>query len=104
MAYKLDQLKKTPLGFRSIARRRRDLSSLVQSGGHAKAQKRLSCSIVNSATTSRVQLQNVEEGRSRRLYGDNNSQVQTRRVLANILSRTEMEAILETPKMIVNSR
>lgn len=49
----------------------------------------------------RVQERNAEEGRSGRLYGDTNSQVENGRVLASILSRKEMEAILETPKMTV---
>ena len=73
---RFDQLKKSPLGYRSQVRRRRDLSKLSQSGGHAKAQKRLARSLIGPETMMRVQERNAEEGRSGRLYGDTNSQVE----------------------------
>lgn len=98
---KFERLKKIPLGYRSAVRKRRDLSSLSQTGGHAKAQKRLARTIVGAETVGRVQQQNAEEGRSRRLYGDKNSQMESGRVFASLLSRTEMESMLETPKMTV---
>ena len=94
-------MKKIPLGYGSAVRKRRDLSSLSQTGGHAKAQKRLAHTIVGDETVGRVQQQNAEEGRSRRLYGDKNSQMESGRVFASLLSRTEMESMLETPKMTV---
>jgi len=41
LAKKLAQMWKTPFGYQSQVRQRRDLSTLSQFGGHAKAQKRL---------------------------------------------------------------
>ena len=43
---KFERWKKILLGYRSAVRRHCDLSSLLQNGGHAKAQKRLARTIV----------------------------------------------------------
>ena len=98
---KFNKLRQTPLGYRSQMRSRRDLSSLSQSGGHAKAQKRLARQLLGVETARRVHERNLEEGRSAQLHGDKDSQVVNGRVFASILLRAELIAALETPKMSV---
>ena len=48
----------------------------------------------------RVQRRNAEEGHSGQIYGHRISPVETGWVFAILLSRTEMESIFETPKMM----
>ena len=94
------RLKETPVGYREQVRRRRDVSTLSQSGGRAKAQKNLTRNIIGLETPLRVQRRNAEEGHSGQIYGDRISHVKTGWVFASLLSRTEMESIFETPKVM----
>lgn len=99
MVDKFSRLQKTPLGYRSQVRKRRDLSTLSQTGGHAKALKRLTRTLVGPETVRIIQERNIVEGRSGRLHGDEASQVQSGRVFASILSQKEVETILNEPKL-----
>ena len=61
---KFNKLRQTPLGYRSQVRSHRDLSSLSQSGGHAKVEKRLARQLLGAETARRVHERNLAEGRS----------------------------------------
>ena len=100
MVEKFSRLQKTPLGYRSQVRKRRDLSTLSQSGGHAKALKRLTRTLVGPETVRNVQERNSAEGRSGQLHGDEASQIQSGRIFASMLLQTEVETILNEPKLI----
>jgi len=97
---KVNRLQKTSFGFRSQIRKRRDLSSLSQKGGHAKSVRRLARTIVGPQTAREVQEQNMIEGKTRRLHGDEASQAESGRVFASLLSRTEVSTLLQDPKMV----
>ena len=100
MVEKNSRLQKTPFGHQSQVRKRRDLSTLSQSGGHAKALKQLTCTIVGSETVRNVQDRNSTEGQSGRLHGDEASQINSGRIFASMLLQTEVETMLNEPKMI----
>ena len=57
-------MKKTLLGSRNQVRQRKDLGSLLRTGGHTKAQRKLACSIIGAQTVRGVQERNATEGRS----------------------------------------
>jgi hypothetical protein len=105
LSNKLEGMRKTPWGYRSQTRKRRDLGELSQSGGHAKAQRRILRSIVGAQTTSSIQEHNATEGRTSRLHGDTHAQMQTGRVFGSFMSRVEVETMLQSPRLnMVGSR
>ena len=80
-------------------RARKGLPDLSQSGGHAKSQRRLAKSIIVGATMKRIQARNAETGSKQRLCGPEEIQIQSRKVLATILSKKEVSTMLESPSM-----
>lgn len=98
---RLSNLIKTPYGYRSTVRDRKDLSTLAPGGGHAKRTMRLARSIIVPATTRHIQSSNNASGSRQRLWGSKDTQSQTGRVLASLLSQTEVTAICEDPKLSV---
>jgi len=72
---------------------------LSQSGGHAKAQKRLLRTIIGPQTARTVQEQNEAEGRTSRLYGDDALQQQNGPLLANLLSKKEVSSMMNCSKL-----
>lgn len=99
LSSKLDGMRKTPYGYRSQVRQRKDLGFLSQNGGHAKAQRRLIRAIVGPQTVGAVQEQNATLGLSGRLHGDNEAQIRTGKVFAGLLSQKEVESMLESSKL-----
>ena len=98
---KVNQLQKSSFGFRSQIQKRRDLSSLLQKGGHAKSLRRLARTIVGPQTARLVQEQNMIEGRTGRLHGNKASQAESGHVFASLLSRTEVSTLLQDSKMVL---
>lgn len=96
---KFERLKKTPLGYRTQVRQRKDLCNLSQTGGHAKSQKRLLRSILGPETAKKVQENNANTGRSGRLYGDKDAEVQSGRLLQSFISKTKIKSMLDSPSM-----
>ena len=96
---RLENLVKTPYGYRSVVRDRKDLSRLAPNGGHAKRMMRLARSIIVPATVNRIQASNNTSGSRRRLCGTKDIQVKIGKVLASMLSQTEVNAICEEPKL-----
>ena len=77
------------------------MSSLSQKGRHAKFVRRLARTIVGPQTARVVHVnQNMIEGRTGRLHGNESAQVESGRVFASLLSRTEVSTLLQDPKMI----
>ena len=85
---RLQNLVKTPFGYRSIARGRKDLSALAPKGGHTKRTLRLACSIILPATVKNIQTMNIESGSRQRLHGSKVTEAQTCTILASLLSQT----------------
>lgn len=96
---RLQNLVKTPYGYHSVVRDRKDLSRLAPKGGHAKRMMRLARSIIVLATVNRIQTFNNTSGSKRRLCGTKDIQAETGKVLASMLSQTEVNAICEEPKL-----
>jgi len=96
---KWQKVQSTPYGCRKQSRIRRDLHSLSQSGGHAKALRRLARSIVAPATVRVVQESNAANRIKQRLCGSMATQVESGKVFASILSKTEVSTILQMPAM-----
>ena len=96
---RLENLVKTPYGYRSVVRDRKDLSKLAPKGGHAKRMMRLARSIIVPATKNKIQASNNTSGSRRRLCGTKDIEVQTGKVLASMLSQTEVNAICKEPKL-----
>jgi hypothetical protein len=96
---KLQNLVKTPHGYRSIVKPRRDLASLAPRGGQAKRIIRLARSIINPATTGEIQTANSVAGSRRRLLGSKETQRQTGQVLASVFSQIEVSAMCESTQM-----
>ena len=96
------RLKETPVGYREQVRRRRDVSTLIVTVGRkCKSTEKTSQEILlDLQHQMRVQQRNAEEGCSGQLYGHRNSHVEVGWVFASLLSRTGMESILNTPKMM----
>jgi hypothetical protein len=96
---RLQNLVKTPFGYRSIVRGRKDLSALAPKGGHTKRTLRLARSIILPATVKNIQTMNIESGSRQRLHGSKATQAQTGTILASLLSQTEVSVICEDPKL-----
>ena len=96
---RLENLVKTPYGYRSVVRDRKDLSKLTPKGRHAKRMMRLARSIIVPATMNKIQASNNTSGSRRRLCGTKDIQVQTGKVIASMLSQIEVNAICEEPKL-----
>lgn len=89
---------KTPYGYRSVVRRRKDVHDLVPTGGHAKRSLRLARSIFVPATAKRVQKNNAETKSRQRLWGYKEIQSGTEKVLSSLLSTHEMTTMCESAK------
>ena len=89
---------RTPYGYRSQVRTRKDIHNLSQTGGHAKSQMRLARSILVPTSSQKAKENNASRGTKRRLCGNKEAQVGTGAVLASMLSRTKVETLFEYPK------
>lgn len=96
---KWQKVQSTPYGYRKQSRARRDLHNLSQSGGHAKAQRRLARSIVAPATVRAVQEGNVVNQTKQRLCGSLETQLESGKVFASIMSKREVSTMLQMPAM-----
>jgi hypothetical protein len=59
---KFSFMKKMPYGYRTQIRQWKDLSSLSQTGGHAKVQRKIIRELLVAQTTATVQERNATEG------------------------------------------
>jgi len=89
-------MKLQPYGPCQQVRVRKDISSLSQIRGHAKALRRLARSVITPATVKRIQSDNARNGKKQRLCGPIDTQVQSEKVLASIFSKTEVKSMMET--------
>lgn len=96
---KIERMIKTPFGFRSQVRTRRDIHALSQSGGHAKALKRLARAVIAPSTTWNIQRQNRASHTHRRLCGDKEKQVENGKLFATMLSKTELNSLISSPAL-----
>jgi hypothetical protein len=96
---RLQNLTKTPYGYRTTIRMKKDLSCLASTGGQAKRRLRLLRSVIAPTTTNHVQTVNQETGSRQRLRGDKMVQIQTGKVLASLLSETEVTSMCESSKL-----
>ena len=96
---KIGKLIRTPFGYRSIVRPRKDLCDLAPGGGQAKRTMRLARAIIAPTTLTKICSQNSETGSRRRLCGSHEKQAETGKVLANMLSVNEVSAICKTTRM-----
>ena len=77
---KWHKVQNTPYGYRKQSRVCRDLHNLSQSGGHAKAQRRLARSIVAPTIVIAVQEGNVVNQTKQRLCGSLQTQLELGKV------------------------
>jgi len=97
---RLQNLTKTPYGYHTTIRMKKDLSCLASTGGQAKRRLRLLRSVIAPTTTNHVQTVNQETGSRQRLCGDNKMvQIQTSKVLASLLSEIELTSMCESSKL-----
>ena len=96
---RLENLVKTPFGYRSCVREAKDLFNLAPKGGHTKRRIRLARTIMNPTTVRNIQTSNKISGVRRRLCGTKETQAETRKVLASMLSQSEVSTICEDPKL-----
>lgn len=96
---RLENLVKTPFGYRSCVREAKDLSNLAPKGGHTKRRIRLARTIMNLTTVKNIQTLNKISGVRRRLCGTKEKQAETGKVLASMLSQSEVSTICEDPKL-----
>lgn len=96
---KWERLRSTPYGYRKQVRKRRDLSMLSQTGGQAKAMRRLARSILAPTSVQEIQTSNALNQKKQRLYGTKEQQIESGKLLAKILSKTEVKSMLETPAL-----
>ena len=96
---RLENLVKTPFGYRSCVREAKDLSNLAPKGGHTKRRIRLARTIMNPTTVKNIQTLNKISGVRRRLCGTKEKQAETGKVLASMLSQSEVSTICEDPKL-----
>jgi len=96
---RLQKLVKTPCGYRSTVRDRRDIHTLAPNGGHAKRAIRLARCILTLATTKEVQTRNSQNGTNQRLCGSEDTQSGTAQVLTSLLTMKEVNAMCESSKL-----
>jgi hypothetical protein len=96
---KYGRMKLTPSGYRTQIRARKDLQNLSQFSGHAKAQRRLTRSIIAPATVKRIQEENAANHTRKRLRGSEESQKESGLLMGNIWSKTELLSMLKSPTM-----
>lgn len=95
----LHNLTKTPYGYRTTIREKKDLSPLAPKGGQAKGVLRLAQCVIQLATLSQVQSINHEIGSRQHPYGDKKTQAAIGKVLATLLSKTKVKSLCESEKL-----
>jgi len=96
---RLKNLVKTPYGYRSIVRERKDLSALSQNGGHAKRVRQLARTVIVPTIVKKIQVENHQTGSRQRLCGSRETQVETGKALASMLTQTEVITMCKTSKL-----
>ena len=96
---RLKKLVKTPYGYRSNVRPRKDVQDLARGGGQAKRTLRLARSILVPRTSMEVQMRDAANGSRERLCGTKETQEGTAKVLASMLSKHEVIAMCKSSKM-----
>lgn len=96
---RLEKLIKTPYGYRSSIRPRKDVRDLAPGGGQAKRAIRLARSILVPRTVTEIQTRNAENGTRERLCGNKETQKGTAKVLGSMLSRQEVISMCESSKL-----
>jgi hypothetical protein len=96
---RIQKMIKTPYGYRSTLRPRKDLCHLAPKGGHAKRTMRLARALIAPTTSLKIQSQNLESGSHRRLCRSKESQIETGKALVNMLFITEVSAMCKSEKM-----
>ena len=96
---RLQNLTKTPYGYRTTIRMRNDLSRLASTGGQTKRRLRLLRFVIAPTTTNHVQTVNQETGPRQRLRGDKMVQTQIGKAFAPLLSEIEVISMCEFSKL-----
>ena len=96
---RLEKLIKTPYGYRSKVRPRKDVRDLAPRGGQAKRTARFVRSLLVSRTVVEIQTRNAENGTREQLCGNKEIQEGTAKVLASMLSKGEVIAMCESSKL-----
>lgn len=95
---RLQNLVKTPYGYRTIVRQRKDLASLAPRGGHFKRMLRLARSVIIPTTSRKMQSENQHTGKRQRLCGSKYSQEQTGKALSCMFSQTEVGVMCDAAR------
>ena len=96
---RISTLKHGPFGLRHRIRDAKGLDELSWQGGQAKARRKLVRTILQPQSVATTQAKNKADGGRRRLYGDKSSQLKTALTLAKMLSKDEVGALVEQPRM-----
>lgn len=96
---KFSRLQSTLYGHRKLFRARRDIATLAPGGGQAKSSRRLVRSIIAPATIRAIQEGNATNRTKQRFYGTEEQQIQSGKMLGQILSKIEVNSMLETPAL-----
>ena len=93
---RLEKLIKTPYGYQSNVRPRKDVRDLAPGGGQAKQTAQLVRSLLVPRTVAEIQTRNAENGMRE---GNKKIQEGTAKVLASMLSKGEVIAMCESSKL-----